>query len=393
MRLAYITNTRLPSEKAHSYQTIKMCEALASNNIKVLLCYPRRQQTVDMVNKSVFEYYGIKPIFKAEIFDHWGIISFFKPVYLVQNVIWGSLVLLKIRKFKPDLFYTRDIILALWFSFLGLPTVFEEHVIRNSRLARMGLKLMANWSSVKLIVVLTAFIKNDLMKLNFPENKILVLPDAVDLSLFANLPEKNTCRKKLNLPQEKIIIGYVGRFRVFGNQEKGIPQLIEAVAKLFHEFDKQVLLLLVGGPTEAFLFYQELASQKDLPSASLRFVSQVPATEVPHWMKACDIVTIPWPWTEFSAYSTSPLKLFEYMAAGVPIVASDLPSIREILEHKKTGWLATAGNPQSLADGLQAVFSDQKLRDNIAQNAKMLVRQFTWGQRAERIKNFLMNVK
>ena len=62
--------------------------------------------------------------------------------------------------------------------------------------------------------------------------------------------------------------------------------------------------------------------------------------KVPYWMHSCDILTIPWHWNEFSAFHTSPLKLFEYMASDVPIIASDLPSIREILSNGDNAILA-----------------------------------------------------
>ena len=232
MKLIYVTNTRLPSEQAHSYQTIKMCEALAANGIEVVLCYPNRRQSLALMNKDLFKYYGVKPIFNVQIIGQFGIISSYKIIYLIQNLIWSSLAYFKMRKLKPDYFYTRDIIIVFWFSLLGLPTIYEEHLIQKSRLARTAMRIMAKKESLKLVIVLTNSIKKDLIALGFSDKRVLVLPDAADLGLFENLPEKNACRKKLNLPQEKIIIGYIGRFRVFGHQEKGLPQLIEAVAKL-----------------------------------------------------------------------------------------------------------------------------------------------------------------
>jgi glycosyltransferase involved in cell wall biosynthesis len=90
------------------------------------------------------------------------------------------------------------------------------------------------------------------------------------------------------------------------------------------------------------------------------------------------VVTIPWPWTNFSAYYTSPLKLFEYMAAGVPIVASALPSLREVLRHDRNALLVEPGNPVSLAQGLQKVLSRSALADKIAERARVDVAKYTW---------------
>jgi Glycosyl transferases group 1 len=89
-----------------------------------------------------------------------------------------------------------------------------------------------------------------------------------------------------------------------------------------------------------------LAAEVGLDRQQLRFVDRVPTWEVPLWIRACDLVTVPWPWSEFSAYVTCPLKLFEYMAAERPIVASDLPSPRQIVRHGQDAWLVEPGDLQ-----------------------------------------------
>ena len=105
------------------------------------------------------------------------------------------------------------------------------------------------------------------------------------------------------------------------------------------------------------------------------------------WVRACDIVTIPWGWNEFSAYYTSPMKLFEYMAAGTPIIASDLPSIREVLQHRETAWLVEPGNPTDLAEGIKHLMNDSCLKNRLSSAACKAVRQHTWRERALRILN------
>jgi len=94
-----------------------------------------------------------------------------------------------------------------------------------------------------------------------------------------------------------------------------------------------------------------------------------------------------------SASFTSPLKLFEYMAAGVPIVASDLPSTREILTPEVNAVLVPPNNPQALAAGIQRVLEDRDLANRIAQNALEDVMQFSWKKRAEKIIIFLHAIR
>jgi len=220
--------------------------------------------------------------------------------------------------------------------------------------------------------------------MGFPKEKMLVSPDAVDLSLFETLPKKEECRRLLELPLERPIIGYIGRFQTMG-MEKGVPELIEAMAHLPSVNGKRPLLLCVGGPMSVVQGYLDRADSIEIPRQTLRFVDHVPTSEVPRVMKACDVCTIPWPRTEFSAYYTSPLKLFEYMAAGVPIVASDLPSLREILRHGENAWLVQPGDPPALAEGIRTLLSDQSLAEQLAKAARRDVQKHTWENRAAHI--------
>ena len=178
------------------------------------------------------------------------------------------------------------------------------------------------------------------------------------------------------------MIGYVGRFRVFGGEEKGIPELIEAVSILARNYS--VVLLLVGGPTDAVIAYRRHALACGLPVECFRIVGQVPPFDAPEWMRACDAVVIPWRFTQFSAYATSPLKLFEYMASGTPIVASDLPSLREIVDDKNTIFVQP-GNAKSLANGIARILEDPSLGRRIAMQALKDIEPYTWKKRAEGI--------
>ncbi len=110
----------------------------------------------------------------------------------------------------------------------------------------------------------------------------------------------------------------------------------------------------------------------------LRCVDRVPNREVPLWLSTLDVAVMPFLETEHYKYFMSPLKLFEYMAAGVPIVASDLPSIREILQHDQDAWLVAPENPESLGRGLLALLRDPDRATRLARTAKEEVRQYTW---------------
>ena len=392
MRIVYIANARLPTQKAHGFQIVKMCEAYAGLGADVELLHPYRfQHDEDLRDRTVFDYYGVEPSFSVKVLPNLDVLRLerflprilFGPLYYAHAIWWARTAAAAARGRPADLYHTRSEHIAFWLTRMGLPTVYEVHTVPR-RLGRRLMTGVAARDSTRLVAVLTSFIKTRLIELGFPEERIEVLPDGVDLNMFEGTPEKDDCRRRLGLPLDRPIVGYVGRFHTMG-MEKGIGDLIAAMSRTRPVNGKPPLLLCVGGPLDAVSGYLAEASRLGVPESNLRFVDRVPNSEVPIWLRACDVLTIPWPWSEFSAYFTSPLKLFEYMAAGVPIVASDLPSLREILHHGDNGWLVEPDNPGALSEGLNHVLADPGSARDMAGRALRDVQQHSWRDRAGRI--------
>jgi glycosyltransferase involved in cell wall biosynthesis len=99
-------------------------------------------------------------------------------------------------------------------------------------------------------------------------------------------------------------------------------------------------------------------------------------------------VTLPWSDAEFGTESLSPLKLFEYMAAKVPIVATSIPAFRERLHHGENAWLVEPGDLDGFATGLRTLLSNGDLRERLARQAYEDVAKYTWRQRAAAICRF-----
>lgn len=393
--LLYIANARLPTEKAHGYQIVKMCEAFVQNGVKVLLLHPfRYQHDPRLKRQSVFDYYGVPPVFEVRTLPNFDIIllqrflpkGIFTIAVFVRALLWGLYAALAGRKEKADFYYTRNSEIAFWLVRMGLPTVYEAHVIPG-RGQRWLLKQIACHPVLRLAVVLTSTIQQWFVDAGFPSERVVLLHHGVDLSLFRRSPSKEEFRRQLGLPLDRPIIGYIGRFRTMG-KEKGIPELVQAMTYLPTVNSSEPLLLCVGGPMEAVPAYLDLARRYDVPEHRLKFVDRVPNREVPSWIQACDVVTIPFPWTAHYA-SVSPLKLFEYMAVGVPVVATDLPSIREVLRHKENAWLVEPDNPRALAEGIKHILSDGELAARIGRQAREDVAQYTLEQRATSILRFV----
>jgi glycosyltransferase involved in cell wall biosynthesis len=90
-----------------------------------------------------------------------------------------------------------------------------------------------------------------------------------------------------------------------------------------------------------------------------------------------------------ASYFTSPLKLFEYMASGKPIVASDLPAIREVLSHNTNSILVPPDNPEALAGGVRYILENPAMGEKIARQAAVDVLSYTWDERTKKIMDFI----
>ncbi len=388
-KVIYLANARLPTEKAHGYQICKMCEAFALNGAEVVLLHPYRHQADPrLTGWTVFDYYGIKPIFQVQTLKNLDVMvlnrfipdRIFTPIFFAHALIWGYYAASVARQYRTDLYYTRDTTIAYWLVRMGLPTVYEAHVAPN-RGQRWLLGKITRHSLMRLVVVLTSFLRQRFLDMGFSSDRVIVLPDGVDLDLFKGLPSKDDCRRRLGLPLGRPIIGYIGRFQTL-EMEKGIPELVEAMKDLSSVNSAEPLLLCVGGPMDAVPTYLELARRIGIPQDRLRFVDRVPNTEVPYWIRAFDVALAPFPRVDHYAYFMSPLKLFEYMATGVPILATDLPSIREVLRHGENAWLVPPGDPKALAEGIRHLLENPDLAERLAQQARKDVRQYTWKRRA-----------
>ena len=127
-------------------------------------------------------------------------------------------------------------------------------------------------------------------------------------------------------------------------------------------------------------------------ASRVTFTGLIPPAEVPARLREAGVLALPNPASAISSEFTSPLKLFEYMASGRPIVASNLPSLREVLRDGENALLVEPGNPQALTAGIERIKNDPALGARLAARAAEDVRQFTWTRRAERLEGLFNEV-
>jgi glycosyltransferase involved in cell wall biosynthesis len=205
---------------------------------------------------------------------------------------------------------------------------------------------------------------------------LVLAPNGVDLQRYKNLPDPKTARQKLGLP-DTFTAGYTGHLYA----GRGID-LILGVAKRMPDTH----FLLVGGRAEDVALRKKQAEGLD----NVQIVGFVPNAELPHYQAVCDVFLMPHE-QKVSGSSganiaefTNPLKMFEYLACGRAILASDLPILREVL-NENNAVLLPIGEVQAWTVALIALSQDTQRVAGLAHAGKETAAQFSWQNRAARI--------
>ncbi len=378
MKLIYIANARLPTEKAHGIQIMKMCQAFSLAEVEVELIVPWR---FNKIKKDPFDYYGIKKNFKIKTLPSIDLIplGLSKIGFWIQSITFATSVFFYLIFKKVDIIYSRDLF-SLWFlSFFRKNLVYEAHTFPQHLFLYRRI-----FKKAKMIIVITQKLKELFIQQGVISDKILVAPDGVDLKDFNIKESQEECRRKLNLPLDKKIIGYVGQLKTMG-MEKGIENLVRVLEKL-KKNNYSTILCLVGGLESDIKQYKRLASRIKVDSKII-FIGQVKYFLVPYYLKSFDMCVMPFPWTKHFACYMSPIKMFEYMASKRPIITSDLPSIKEIL-NENNAILVKPDNPKELAEGIKKALQDPQLSAKISNQAFGDAQEYTWQKRAENILEF-----
>jgi len=232
-----------------------------------------------------------------------------------------------------------------------------------------------------LIAVVSQPIKDELLKQGISGDKILVNYNGVDSEKFNSDIDGLAIRKKLGL-EHKIIVGTLSTFGVW----HGTKVFSQAVKPIIQQCNNSAIHFLFIGDGTLRPECERIIQESEMEN-HVSFTRTVPFTEIQQYLAACDILVASHiPNSDGTPFFGSPTKLFEYMAMGKGIVASDLDQIGEVLEHKKTAWLVKPGDENDLVNGIIKLAKDKKLREELGKNAREeVVQNYTWEQNTKRI--------
>lgn len=241
---------------------------------------------------------------------------------------------------------------------------------------------LLNATAADLIVVVSQPLADELAGRGVDRRKILVNPNGVDTDRYRPDVDGRNVRERYGL-DGKIVIGFIGTFGPWHGAEV-LARAFVALRNRQRAFSDSVRLLMIGDGA-AMPAVQRILSEGGASGATV-FTGLVPQEAGPPHLAACDVLASPHVSNpDGTPFFGSPTKLFEYMAMGRGIVASDLDQIGEVLEHGRTAWLVKPGSENDLADGLQILIEDAALRHRLGAEARRrVVATFTWREHTKR---------
>lgn len=385
-RILYLADTRFPIERANGIQTFETCHALASRGSDVRLVV---RADTHVPRRDPFGFYGAAPVEGLHV----------QPLELggtaVARRAWYLACALELASRRDaDLVFTRDLGVAAAILRLprGLrpPLVYESHghaavvgaamgsllstgsAATTRKQRRLGRRERTVWRRAEGYVGITHALVEELRRLHGDRPRVAVVPDGTRPPEPFLPPGPGAMR-----------VAYAGHLYPW----KGVDTLVRALA-----LTSDVEATIVGGhPAEPDLARVQALSEGLGLRSRVTFTGMVPPAEVPARLRAAHVLALPNAATALSAAYTSPLKLFEYLAAGRPIVASDLPAFREVIGEREA-VLVAPDDPAAFAAALQRLSDDEPARRRMGEAAFALAGRYTWDARAARLEALFQEI-
>ncbi|MCE7887563.1 MAG: glycosyltransferase [Alphaproteobacteria bacterium PRO2] len=369
MKIAYIAPQAIPSQAANSVHMMKMAQAMAENGHDITLFAARGSNDS---SEDIFNYYGVKQNFKLQLQPR-------RPGKM-GLIAYGFRNAADARAMKAELVFSRCLMSGWACAIANLPVLYEMHDSPDTlnKIASSIFRRLIQHKNFRGIVVISQALKNHMSEIHkIPAEKIIVAHDGADpLPPAQGAPFEKT--------PGSFHAGYTGHLY----SGRGI----EIIAGMAKNIPDATFHIVGGTPDDLAHWKNELKSLKNFI-----FYGHAPPSRVPDFLQNFDVLLAPYQKKVAVAGNTgdtsawmSPLKIFEYMATGKPMICSDMPVLREILKNDENALLRP---PESITDWTKAL---KFLRDNPKDAARIgktaqddFLSHHTWKKRAEAIFNAL----
>jgi glycosyltransferase involved in cell wall biosynthesis len=386
MKILYISSEDMRKEGAGKTHFIEVAQNLVKLGNELLILLPGYQPR-DRKNYGLNVCYV--PTFRKNVLSY--------LLYEINSLFYLTFYILK---WKPDAIYLRQGLFEVSPPILAwlfrVPYVIEKNGIMEDEFRSRGfseivIKILRlaeeiNFCLSDKIVCVTEGIKREIVRrYKVNEGKLMVIPNGANVELFQPL-DKRECRRKLGLEENAFYVGFVGSFAPW----QGLEILIEAAKRVKEQGYAQIKHILVGDGEQEPLLRQKVREYK--LEQEIRFTGRVAYEQVVNYMNACDVAVAPFT-TKGSAALGSPLKLFEYLACGRPVIASRVDGVKEVIEEGKCGYLFEPGDAEELAKRIIQSYQERDALEEMGIRGRRLVEsKYSWRTTAERIVEVLNEV-
>jgi len=361
-KICYVTYQSFPADTANSLQTISNIKYFVKNNIKTELIFPLREKNSSSSTDIIKEHYSIDVNFKVQGIKHFlpfGKVKIFEGFFFhVSHFLWSLYVVNFIIKNQSEkTFITRSDWILYFLARKGLIVLFECH--QTSRVRTFVINKVKKCKNVKFIFLnehLQSYYKMDISNSS-------VLHNGVDPDLFLNI-KKPIAENRKGL----IFIGSLKRF----NEDRGIDFIVETIKN--SKFLQNQKLSIIGGPTEEADKLRDKIKKLGLHN-TIKVTGKVNRSLIGELSQSAEIgILINSSLNKHSFKYTSPLKYFEYLYAGLKIVAVDFPSHRVLPRNNEINFFDENDNlsfENAVKNALGARFSDDLLREEISLDTRV----------------------
>jgi len=370
MRLLYFAAAALPSKSAQGVHVMRMCAAFARSGLSVTLCAFHSTSSDSTLGISVWEFYGMPETFEIRLFRC--------PIGRGAEMLLGVHAVRFLAQLPRSevLLYSRVPYVSLIGLSSGYTVMYESHSPPGNKVRSMVERILVNSTGLKRFVVISNALKQ--LYLEGPvcasmSAEIVVAPDAAEPIVSS---EKN--RQALELPPGyQLHVGYAGHLY----KGRGIP-IITTLAKRTPRFFYHV----IGGDDEDVAYWRGKAG------SNVWFYGFVSPAKVQSYLAQFDVLIIPYEEKVYlkgekinTAVWMSPMKLFEYMAAGKAIIASDLPVFREVLDHGVNSLLIPPYDIERWIEAMK-LLTVGKTRERLGRMAReKFLCCYTWDRRVSAV--------
>ena len=260
---------------------------------------------------------------------------------------------------------------------VNAPLAYEQEKMRGLEMKDLARSLEAQiFRETDGLLVVSNTLAEYARECGVPDERITVLPNGVDVQVFSDDLSGEPVRQQFGLAG-KAIIGFVGSLKPW----HGTESLLQAFGRLHRDFPQAHLLIVGDGPMRGTL--ETMADEQGFADR-VTFTGKVQYRDIPQFIAAMDIATAPY--IPHENFYFSPIKIFEYMAVGKPVVAGGIGQVNDIVAHGENGLLYEPGNVEQLAEALSTLLADAELRRTMGRRGREWVaRERTWDRNAAKV--------